>query len=69
MLEGKEAAPIQAGVQEPWRCGTDGRGVVGNTGGGGWMDWMTMEVLPNLGGSMSLQRRSALPRVGATPGI
>lgn len=56
MLEGKEAAPIQAGVQEPWRCGTDGRGVVGNTGGGGWMDWMTMEVFCCLGGSMILEQ-------------
>ena len=42
------------GVQETFRCCTEGHGLIGNwkLETGGWVDWMVLEVFSNLGDSM-----------------
>ena len=43
------AVTILGGVQEMFRCGTEGHGLVGS---GGQLDWMTLEVFSNLNDSV-----------------
>ena len=49
---GRGAVTIPGGDQETFRWCTKGDGLVGNSGG--WLDWMILEVLSNLGDSMIL---------------
>ena len=46
-----ESPGVPGGVQEPQRCGTEGRGY-GHGGGGLGLDWMILEVVSSLYDSM-----------------
>jgi len=41
-------ATVPEGVQETWRCGTEGRGLVGLVGMCWWLDLMILMVFSNL---------------------
>ena len=45
--QGSGGATVPGGVQETWRFGTEGHGLVGNGVGGLGLDWMTSEVFSN----------------------
>ena len=52
--QGGGGVTIPGGVQEIFRCCTEGRGLVGSIGDGGWLDCMILEVFSDLGDSMML---------------
>ena len=45
---------IPEGVQETWRCGTEGPGLVVMAVMDWWLDWMILEIFSNLNDSMIL---------------
>ena len=47
--QGGGGVTISGGVQETFRCCTEGHGLVGNMVVGGQLDWMILEVFSNLG--------------------
>ena len=51
-VQGGGGVTIPGGVQETFRCCTEGHGLVENIGGR--LNWMILEVFSNLGDSMIL---------------
>ena len=48
---------IRGDAQEMYRCGTEGRGLVGMVTLGWWLDWMTSVVFSNINDSAVLDRQ------------
>ena len=42
--QGGGGVAVSGGVQEPWRCGTEGYGQWATLVVGGWLDWVILEV-------------------------
>ena len=52
--QGGGGVTVPGGVQEMWRCGTEGHSSLGRVGVDQQLDWMILAVLSNLSDSMIL---------------
>lgn len=52
--QGGGKVTVPGGVQETWRCGTEGHGQWAILVLGGWLDWVIIETVSGLYDSMNL---------------
>ena len=63
--QGGGGVAVSGGVQEPWRCGTEGYGQWVVLIVGGWLDWVILEFSSNFGDSVILFHDSMHPGCGS----